>query len=640
MVALPVLALAVLLAAGLGPAALLGRRFPPAAPVALAAPLAAGAMACASSLVYVGVPARVICVGAIGSLGFCTIAFRQRVPRGLASYATPVAVAVVALGLASIPALNEGDWGVRTFSNVDPYVWVSQAKSLLDGLPGSRSTLHPDAIAYERLNDEHWPTGLPVTLAGLAWLTGSDPVDIYGAFAAVWAALLALAVFFCASGALLWRTELSLAAGLVMGANGYLLFGSFFGWQAQTALTTFGVLSVFCFRCALDTKALPRERWLAGTLAVAGVATYGWTYVTFAGLTVAALAGYLVAHGLSQLRRTVSVAAGFCLSIVLIGALPLVELGRSVVVQTRGRSAEILRTWETYEPALPSAALGFVPRTRALQEGRPDWKLLVVGVAAVVAVVFVAGGLAKLSFLRTRRGASITIVVLLLAELAILRARYTSAMEWALLSLALTTALLGVGLVNTRSFRNPRGDVLVGATAFFLAALFFFWIVDLAPLYSIRLMGYAAPKFILVALSTLVPRSRFSRPGAISRVLLLATGAAFFLVGTVTAAQQGSGALRQTDSLEKIAQATTAVVDPAATIEIDIAEPWDQAWLAYFLRSHDVSLAQPSVYFTGLTEGGMRDFSRRGDVEYRIQSVPGANVTVETRGFFLNRVAQ
>ena len=253
---------------------------------------------CGSSLVYVGVPTKAIASVCLGLLTLVTVVSVRRLPRALASYAWPLGVAIVAIVFASLPALAEGDWGVKTLSNVDPYVWVSQARSLLDGIPGGGASLHPDAIAYDRIQDEHWPTGLPVTLAGVAWITGSDPVDIYGAFAASWAALLGLAVFFCARGTLMWSAGLSFAAGALTGANGYLIFGTYFGWQAQAALATFGVLSAYCFRVALDAGALSRERWLAGTFAAAGLATYGWTYVTYAGLIAAILLGFLVMHGI------------------------------------------------------------------------------------------------------------------------------------------------------------------------------------------------------------------------------------------------------------------------------------------------------------------------------------------------------
>lgn len=635
---LPALVLAVVWAAGLGPAAILGRRFPPAAQIALAAPLSAGALACASPLIYLGVPAKAICAVTLGGLGLITIGSAKRIPRSLAGYAAPVAVAVLALALASIPSLHEGDWGVRTFSNVDPYVWVSQARSLLDGAPDAGAGVHPDAIAYERINDEHWPTGLPVTLAGAAWLTSSDPVDVYGAFAALWSALLALAVFFCARAALVWSSALSLAAGALVGANGYLLFGMFFGWQAQTALATFGVLSLFCFRLALDAKAHSRERWLAGALAVAGVATYGWPYVVFAGLTAAAFAGYLVTHGVHEWRRATRVVAGFGLAVGLIGALPLVQLARSLGVQTRDRSAEILNAWATYDRAWPPDALGFVPRTSALQEGRPDWELVAAAVVLVVAVAFVVGGLARMSFLKTKRGAAVTVTVLLLAEVAIFRARYVAASEWALVGFLVATGVLAAGLVSTRSFRNPRGDVLAAALFFFVAGLLYFWAFGSTPLYSIRLMGYAAPFFTLVALATLAPRWQPSRGWAAGRAFLLAAGLGLFLVGTVTAARQGRAALRTTDQLEQIAAATVLAVDPDAVIEIDVAETWDQAWLVYYLRDREVSLVQPSLYFTGLTGGAMRELPRRADVEYSIQPRPGRRVVAETPDFFLNRL--
>ena len=52
MIAQPLVALAILWFAGLGAAAILGKRLPHDAQVALAAPLAAALLSCASALVY------------------------------------------------------------------------------------------------------------------------------------------------------------------------------------------------------------------------------------------------------------------------------------------------------------------------------------------------------------------------------------------------------------------------------------------------------------------------------------------------------------------------------------------------------------------------------------------------------------
>ena len=252
-------------------------------------------------------------------------------------------------------------------------MWVSQATSLLDGVPAGDPSLHPDRIAYDRIADEHWPTGLPFTLAGVAMLADADPVDVYGAFAALLAALLGLAVFFCAAGVLLWRSTLATIAGAAVGANGYLLFGTFFGWQAQIALATFGVLSVFCFRLALDSRDPARERLLTGLFVAAGLATYGWPYVTFAGLLLATLCGYLVSHGLAVWRRAAAVTAWCAITAVLIGGLPLLELLRafasSSVEWTESSRARGLATTRRYPTTRSDSSPG---RKRSCRHG-PIW---------------------------------------------------------------------------------------------------------------------------------------------------------------------------------------------------------------------------------------------------------------------------
>ena len=87
----------------------------------------------------------------------------------------------------------------------------------------------------------------------------------------------------------------------------------------------------------------------------------------------------------------------------------------------------------------------------------------------VTAVAFVAGGLARLSFLRTRRGALTAVSVLLLAEVAIFRARFVTATEWAVLATVVAAGLVAAGLAGTRFSRASRGDVLVSSTVFLLA---------------------------------------------------------------------------------------------------------------------------------------------------------------------------
>src|SRR5205807_6852780 len=135
-----------------------------------------------------------------------------------------------------------------------------------------------DRVAYDLLSRDHWPPGLPVGLAQVAALDGADPLDAYGAFSAIISALLAVGIFFAARGCLRWSGRLAAIAGVAVGANGYLLFASYYGWQAQLALTTFGTLTVLTLPLSLDRKALERERVLPAVFAAAGIATYGWTF--------------------------------------------------------------------------------------------------------------------------------------------------------------------------------------------------------------------------------------------------------------------------------------------------------------------------------------------------------------------------
>ena len=71
--------------------------------------------------------------------------------------------------------------------------------------------------------------------------------------------------------------------------------------------------------------------------------------------------------------------------------------------------------------------------------------------------------------------------------------------------------------------------------------------------------------------------------------------------------------------------------------EVDV-EP--RQLLVYFLRDRDLAVVRPSVYFTGLSAGASQSLPVPDNIEYRIQSHPGARVVAKDGGFFLNRVAR
>ena len=651
-IAQPFIALAVMWIVGLGPASVLARRLPRDAQVALAAPLTAALLSCASALVYLDVPVRPVVGAVLAALFVWTLVCAGRIPRNVRDYLGPALVAVVALLLAALPFLREGDWGVSTYGNMDPYLWVSQANSLLEGPPAVDASAHPDRIPYELVTEGHWATGLPFGVAAIAWLSRSDPADIYGAYAVVLPALLALAVFFCARGGLRWRSRYAAVAGAVVGANGYLLFGTFIGWQAQAALTTFGLLSAFVLWNALDRDALARERVLAAVFAVAGIATYGWTYMSFGGLLVAGVAGYLLGHReRGDWRRVAATVAGFALAVAAIGGIAVVQAARALLGAGAEWTTEVAKWWKFFDPALPSDALGFIPRTGLIKQTLPELGLVPVSLAAVAVAVLVGAGLVNREFLGRRRGLVVLAAVLVLSGTAlavsidIMRGALVMPIEvtprgWSFLAAAVAALVVASGLVAARSFENRRGDILIAGTAFFFAALVFMRVTGMWPMYSVRLMGYAVPVFTLLALAPLAAqraRSRSPLRRAV-RVVPLAAGAALLAIGSWTASIQASNDLRTTDVAEEIARAALAAA-PRETIEVDVEDGWNQAWIAYYLRDREISLIRPSIYFTGFTTRATRTLAQGADPGYRIERKERKRVAAAGAGeLFLNRV--
>src|SRR5438309_193914 len=122
---LPVLGVAVLWAAGLGAADLVGKRLPREARAALAPLLTAAVLVAMSPLALVGVRPLVLVSATLGAMTTLTAVRARRVAPVVRRAGWPAAVAVLALMLSAAPALRNGTWAAATSGNVDPYVWVS-----------------------------------------------------------------------------------------------------------------------------------------------------------------------------------------------------------------------------------------------------------------------------------------------------------------------------------------------------------------------------------------------------------------------------------------------------------------------------------------------------------------------------------
>src|SRR5437588_8139694 len=122
---LPVVGLAVLWVAGVGAAALVGKRLARDARAALAPLLAAAVLVAMSPLALAGVRPLVLVSATLGVMAAFTAVRFRRVAPVVRKGGWPVAIAVLALMLSAAPALRNGTWAAATSGNVDPYVWVS-----------------------------------------------------------------------------------------------------------------------------------------------------------------------------------------------------------------------------------------------------------------------------------------------------------------------------------------------------------------------------------------------------------------------------------------------------------------------------------------------------------------------------------
>jgi hypothetical protein len=541
---LPVAGLLLLWVAGLGAADLLATRMRLDARAALAAPLAAAALVCASPLVLVGVSPYAVALAVLGLLGALTVARARVVAQVARKAAWPALVAVLAVTLSAVPSMRNGTWSATSYGNGDPYIWVSQAKSLSDGAPAAPASSFPDRVPYELITKGHWATGLPVGLAAVSSLGGLDPADAYEAFAAIISSLLALGVFAAARGCLGWSSRLAALAAGAVATNGLLLMSSYYGWQAQLLLTAFGTLAIFTLPVCMDRKALAREKLLPALFIAAGVATYGWIFAPFVAIVGGvALACWLVGAHSSVGRRRIAARAGGVVGLTLVlGLVPIVEALRWYAEGRSSFDPAILGVWANYDWAFPSDALGLIARAGVLK---------------------------------------------------------TPGTGWSICAIAVAVALLSAGVTRVRAFRNPRGYVLVAAAATVLALLATLVLTGQSPYTSMKLMGYAAPLLTLLAVSGFAHRSPRSTGVSPVRILGRFAGVLFVLTTAVTIAYAVIWTRPATVVDGAVAAASRLPQNDG--IRINYKDAWHQVWLVYFLRDRPLSVNWPSVYLTGFS---------------------------------------
>ena len=486
---LPLAALSLLLLVGAGVTSVLARRFPADAQVALAAPVGAAVLACTSPALHLGLSTAEVSLSVLVVFGTLTVASARRVLRALSHLAVPAAVALVALAVTAAPWVARGDWDAAGIATTDPYLWVSEAKALLDGPPPSPAADYPDRLASERIDALDWPVGLPLGVAQIATLAGLDPANAYGAWAVVLAVLLVLAVYAAARACLEWSRRHAVIAALAFSLNALVLYSTFNGWQAQIALTLFGTLALVTYRLALDREASRLEVILPGVFIAAAAAVYGVLVGPFLLMLVAVVAGYAVSHRPVQYRGLVSTSVAVAAAAVVAGLVPLLRSARQLLNMS---SAADGTAWDTYAHGLPVEAIGLVPRIGTTF--RPPF-------------------------------------------------------AWTALATIAGVAVLVFALASLRSVAHRRRDVLLSAGGGAVLVVAALNAPGPSPYVSLKFAAYAAPMITLLALAGVIGRTGFPR----IRVAAFGAAAFCFVASTAIVYEQARSHSMTLEPLQGVA---------------------------------------------------------------------------------------
>jgi hypothetical protein len=440
------LGLAYLTAAGAGIVVALAPRLPSAAQAALAPVTGAALVAAASVLVPLDVPAKGVAV-TVGLAGIAvTVACRRAVADALRTSAAPLAVAVAAIVLAAVPALERGNGRPASlYSSTDAYHWVSQARAYMDEPARRPATEHPDRVTYERARDRQWAPALPFGVLQLAWISRADPIAVYAAFGALAFCLLPLVTFAVARGWLEWTTTRAAAAGLLVAASPALLFATHFSWQQQIVGSTFALGAFAALLLAFEREGRAVEAALAALYAAAAVATYRLGFAPYLGVLVAtALVTAALVHRAVPWRR----AGVFAGVLLVVGA----------------------------------------PSLWALAEGLPD---------------FISGGEFSTAFKRNFPSGQLAEGVGLVPHVWAAKGSWPAVLEWGWLAVATFVALaaLAVGVVRLRSER--RWELLGAGAALTIGGYFVLLLPPFANYLSFKVLSYGVPFLVLLVLTGL-----------------------------------------------------------------------------------------------------------------------------------------
>jgi hypothetical protein len=570
---LPLALLAILVVVGAGPALVLGRGLPRDVQAALAPLCGCAVVACLADLVRLGAPVAVVGAIAVGFGAAAALAVARPGLRMLAAGGWPLAAASVALLLAAAPRAARGSWTASVFGNVDTYLWTSQARALLEGPGPGPAGLHPDRLAFDRIAEQGWAVALPVGGALVALVSRSDAVGSYGAVAALAAVFLPLAVYVVARTCLDWSPRWSAFGAALVGANAGLLHAGYFGWHGQLLGTAFLVAAAGLLRRGLEeggTKLLG----LAGLMAAAALGSYRLPFVP---VVVLALGATVVGYAIQQRRELGSLARRLGWFVATFAVLGAGSLAGLAVGLSRFLTTQLDEpAWAGLPRGSVAEALGFLPVPLTPESSHPP----VLTVAAATAA-----------------------------------------------------AALLVGGVLTLAYRRdlPRRDFLTGIVGAFVLATVVLSLPPFSPYLSTKLLAYAAPFLVLVALTTFVTPTRpLVRPaGLIALALVVASTAAVY--------DRGLQFLRTPPELTGLG-AAVAGLPSDAVVSVEIADAWTQAWLFYELRDAAVSVVEPSVVLTGMGSGREPDLFRH-DAAYAIDYESGTEGLWSGAGLELVKVS-
>ena len=568
--AYPLLAFCVLCLTGAGFAAVLGRSLPLDVQAALTPLLGAAAFAIGSSLLPLGLPVQWVSAATFG-LGLCvTVARRDRVRRLLARARMPFAIVLVAGAVGAAPNLVRGDWSALSLANADSYLWVSQARALLDGDPPGPASLHPNRIAVEDGRSGHWATALPAADAEIAWLSHSDPADVYGVVAVLVFILTPLAGFVAARGCLGWGSGLATAAALALAVDASRIFANAFAFQAQNLGVGLGFAAAAILRIALERSEQRRLQILAAMLAAGALAGYRLGFAPFLiGLFVAVAAAYVLstAPWRTTYRHVARPAVGFLAFLAVLGASSLVGLAQGLP-QFLTRQLEASGRFIGYGTF--SNPLGLFPVYPLQAHVLAGWNSL-------------AGPI------------------------------------WLVLANVLAVTLFVVAVRRLRRVRPPGNDFLLGGALLVFGGFFVAVFSAANPYLSFKLLAYGTPLLVLLVFSPLTAGSRPRGVGVLAAVALALASAA-----AASATELGYSVARSRSSadLSGVTKAASRLPQKAV-ITVRLERVWDQAWAAYYLRDRRLSVARPSAYLVDESDERAALISTRAPVRLLTEDTGG-----------------